>query len=123
MLVKVMKSKLHRGRVTDAALHYPGSIAIDEELMQQSGILPYEAVLVADLDNGNRLETYAVPADSGNPATEAARQAIVACIRESCGVPLAEALQLQARHSAGFMSSRFCREGMIGTEAVKIMKV
>lgn len=66
MLVKVMKSKLHRGRVTDAALHYPGSIAIDEELMRQSGILCYEAVLVADLDNGNRIETYAVPAEPGS---------------------------------------------------------
>jgi len=65
MLVKVLKSKLHRARVTEAKLHYPGSIEIDEGLMQAAGILPYEAVLVADLNNGNRLETYAVPGEKG----------------------------------------------------------
>jgi aspartate 1-decarboxylase len=67
MLVKVLKGKLHRANVTDARLHYPGSIEIDSTLMAAAGILPYESVLVADLNNGNRLETYAVPAqaDSG----------------------------------------------------------
>lgn len=61
--------------------------------------------------------------DSGNPATEAARKAIMDCIRESCGVSLSEALIVQSKHSAGFMSSRFCREGIIGTECAKIMNV
>lgn len=67
MLVKVLKGKLHRATVTDAKLHYPGSIEIDSTLMVAAGILPYESVLVADLNNGSRLETYAVPAqaDSG----------------------------------------------------------
>jgi aspartate 1-decarboxylase len=67
MFVKLMKSKLHRATVTETRLHYPGSIAIDSVLMKASGILPYESVLVADLNNGNRLETYVVPeeADSG----------------------------------------------------------
>jgi aspartate 1-decarboxylase len=65
MLIKILKSKLHRARVTDAKLHYPGSIAIDEDLMKASGIVPYEAVVVADLNNGNRLETYAVPGEPG----------------------------------------------------------
>ena len=64
MFVKVLKSKLHRATVTDAKLHYPGSIAIDSKLMEAAGILPYESVLVADLNNGNRLETYAVPAEA-----------------------------------------------------------
>jgi len=58
----MLKSKLHRATVTDTKLHYPGSIAIDSELMEAAGILPYELVLVADLDNGSRLETYVVPA-------------------------------------------------------------
>ena len=66
MLLKVLKSKLHRARVTDAKLHYPGSIAIDSALMEAAGILPYESVLVADVDNGNRLETYVVPAPAGS---------------------------------------------------------
>jgi len=66
MFVKVLKSKLHRATVTDAKLHYAGSIAIDSELMEAADILPYESVLIADLTNGNRLETYAVPAEANS---------------------------------------------------------
>ncbi len=66
MLIKVLKSKLHRARVTDSKLHYPGSIEIDENLMWAAGIVPYEAVAVADVNNGNRLETYAVPGEPGS---------------------------------------------------------
>lgn len=66
MLIKVLKSKLHRGRVSEAKLHYPGSIEIDENLMWAAGIVPYEAVTVADVNNGNRLETYAVPGEPGS---------------------------------------------------------
>jgi aspartate 1-decarboxylase len=66
MLVKILKSKLHRATVTDTKLHYPGSIAIDSALMEAAGILPYESVLVADINNGNRLETYVVPAETGS---------------------------------------------------------
>ena len=64
MFVKLLKSKLHRARVTDAKLDYPGSIAIDSALIEAAGLLPYESVLVADLNNGNRLETYVVPAEA-----------------------------------------------------------
>ncbi len=66
MFVKVLKSKLHRGVVTEAKLHYPGSIAIDESLMEAAGLARYEAVLVADLNNGNRVQTYVVPAPAGS---------------------------------------------------------
>lgn len=66
MFVKALKSKLHCATVTDAKLHYPGSIAIDSALMEAAGILQYESVLVADLNNGNRLETYAVPEQAGS---------------------------------------------------------
>jgi aspartate 1-decarboxylase len=58
----MLKSKLHRARVTETRLDYPGSILIDEKLMKAAGILPYEGVMIADLNNGNRMETYAVPA-------------------------------------------------------------
>ena len=61
-----MKSKLHRATVTDAKLHYPGSLAIDADLMKQAGIVPYESVIVADLNNGSRLETYAIEAQAGS---------------------------------------------------------
>jgi aspartate 1-decarboxylase len=64
MLIKVLKSKLHRATVTEAKLNYPGSIEIDSALIEAAGIMPYESVLVADLNNGNRLETYVVPAEA-----------------------------------------------------------
>ncbi len=66
MFVKILKSKLHNATVTDTKLHYPGSIAIDSALMDAVGILPYESVLIADSNNGNRLETYAVPAEANS---------------------------------------------------------
>lgn len=62
MFLKILKSKLHRARVTETRLHYPGSILIDSALMKAAGILPYESVLIADLNNGSRIETYALPA-------------------------------------------------------------
>jgi len=69
-----------------------------------------------------------IPADvgvsaSGSPATEAARTAIMHSIRDSCGVPLAEALDVQAGHSADFSVTSFCREGSIGAERQKTMMV
>jgi len=66
MLIKILKSKLHRARVTETRLNYPGSILIDAALMKAAGILPYEGVLIADLNNGNRVETYAVPAPANS---------------------------------------------------------
>ena len=66
MLVKLLKAKLHRATVTDVKLDYPGSIEVDSELMEKAGISTYESVLVADLNNGNRLETYVIPAEPGS---------------------------------------------------------
>jgi aspartate 1-decarboxylase len=63
MFVKLLKSKIHRARVTASKLDYPGSIEIDSELMNACNLLPYEEVLIADLNNGNRLTTYVVPAE------------------------------------------------------------
>lgn len=61
----LLKSKIHRATVTDADLHYVGSITIDEDLLKASDILPYEKVQVVDIDNGNRLETYAIAGPAG----------------------------------------------------------
>ena len=66
MLLKILKSKLHRARVTETKLHYAGSVAVDSELMEAVGLVPYESVMIADLNNGNRLETYVVPAEAGS---------------------------------------------------------
>ena len=57
---RMMKSKIHRARVTDANLDYVGSVSIDAELMELADILPFEQVTVLDIDNGARFETYAI---------------------------------------------------------------
>jgi len=66
MFVKVLKAKIHRATVTGTELHYPGSIAIDSDLLEAAGIYPYEAVLVADVTSGTRVETYVVSAEAGS---------------------------------------------------------
>ncbi len=62
----LLKSKLHRARITDCSINYIGSIGIDEALMEAADIIPYEKVLIADINNGNRLETYAIPTPRGS---------------------------------------------------------
>lgn len=65
MTLTLLKSKLHRLRVTEAELYYEGSISIDEELLRTAGILAYEKVQVVNVNNGARLETYTIPAPAG----------------------------------------------------------
>src|SRR5688572_14005777 len=62
----MMKSKIHRATVTDANLHYQGSITIDEHLMKAADLLPNEQVHVVDVDNGSRFETYVIPGEGGS---------------------------------------------------------
>ena len=66
MLLTLCKSKLHRAVVTQAALHYEGSIAIDARLMEAADIQPFERVQVVDIANGARFETYAVAGEPGS---------------------------------------------------------
>ncbi|MGB3774431.1 MAG: aspartate 1-decarboxylase [Leeuwenhoekiella sp.] len=61
MLVNVVKSKIHRVKVTGAELHYIGSITIDEDLMEAANIIEGERVQIVNITNGERLETYAIP--------------------------------------------------------------
>lgn len=56
----MLKSKIHRATVTDADLHYEGSISIDEKLMEEAKLLPYEKVAIYDIDNGERFTTYVI---------------------------------------------------------------
>jgi len=62
----MLKSKIHRARVTDSDLHYVGSITIDPDLLEASDILEYEMVAVVDVDNGARFETYTIPGERGS---------------------------------------------------------
>jgi len=63
MLRTLLKSKIHRARVTRADLHYEGSISIDAALMKAADLVPHEHVHVWNVTNGKRFETYAIPAE------------------------------------------------------------
>ena len=65
MMRTFFKSKIHRARVTEANLYYEGSFTIDEELMEEADILPYEKVSVVNINNGERFETYVIPGKKG----------------------------------------------------------
>jgi aspartate 1-decarboxylase len=66
MLIKLLKAKIHNATVTMTDANYHGSITIDRDLLAASGLLPNEAVIVADCENGNRFETYVIPGDQGS---------------------------------------------------------
>jgi aspartate 1-decarboxylase len=62
----MLRAKIHRAIVTDANVNYEGSIAIDEKLMELTGILEYEQVQIYDIANGNRFVTYTIKAPTGS---------------------------------------------------------
>lgn len=66
MLRTMMKSKIHRATVTQADLHYVGSVTVDQNLLDASNILPGELVHIVDIDNGARLETYTIAGERGS---------------------------------------------------------
>ncbi|MBM3705602.1 MAG: aspartate 1-decarboxylase [Actinobacteria bacterium] len=66
MFLNILKSKIHRATVTDAQIHYTGSITIDSLLMQRAGLLPFEKVLVVCVESGERLETYVIEGERGS---------------------------------------------------------
>ena len=66
MLTKLLKAKIHHATVTQTDVNYHGSITIDENLLRASGLLPNEAVVVADCENGNRFETYIIRGEAGS---------------------------------------------------------
>jgi aspartate 1-decarboxylase len=65
MVRTMLKSKIHRARVTDANLEYEGSLTIDENLMKAADILPFEQIKVYNISNGARFDTYAIPGEPG----------------------------------------------------------
>lgn len=66
MLIEVLKSKIHRATITQADIHYIGSIAIDENLMEAANLIEYEKVHVLNINNGERLETYVIKGERGS---------------------------------------------------------
>jgi len=66
MLRVMLRSKIHRATVTDANINYEGSLTIDEQLLKAAGMLPYEQVMVSNLNNGERFETYVITGAAGS---------------------------------------------------------
>lgn len=74
---RMMKSKIHRARVTDANLNYVGSITLDTRLMAMADVREWEQVHVLDIDNGARFETYAIPGGPGEVCLNGAAARLV----------------------------------------------
>jgi aspartate 1-decarboxylase len=66
MMIEILKSKIHRVRVTEANLNYVGSITIDEDLMDAANLIENEKVQVVNINNGERLETYVIKGERGS---------------------------------------------------------
>jgi len=66
MEITLLRAKIHRATVTQADLNYVGSITIDSNLLRESGIMEYEKVEIADIDNGNRFETYVIAGEENS---------------------------------------------------------
>ena len=66
MILNMLKGKIHRATVVQAALDYVGSITVDEDLLDAAGILEYEKVHIVDVDNGQRFETYTIAGERGS---------------------------------------------------------
>ncbi len=81
MMIEILKSKIHRVKVTEANLNYIGSITIDEDLMDAAGLLENEKVQVLNLNNGERFDTYVIKGERGSGVIglngAAARKALV----------------------------------------------
>ena len=75
MVIEVLKSKIHRARVTQAELNYVGSITIDEDLIEAADIIPNEKVQIVNNNNGARFETYVIKGERGSG---------VVCLNGSC---------------------------------------
>ncbi|MGH1407538.1 MAG: aspartate 1-decarboxylase [Rhodomicrobiaceae bacterium] len=102
MQLNMLKAKLHRATVTFCDLDYEGSIAIDQDLLESAGILPFEQVDIYNITNGERLTTYAIPAERGSKefglngaaARKAARgDEIIVC--SYCSMPAEQARNYQ----------------------------
>ena len=91
MTIEVLKSKIHRVTVTEANLNYVGSVTIDEELLEAANILAGEKVQIVNVNNGERIETYAIRGERGRGQVclngAAARKAAVGDVESSSPTP------------------------------------
>jgi aspartate 1-decarboxylase len=66
MLLEVLRCKIHKAEVTHAQLDYEGSLGIDSAWLEATGMRPYERILIGNISNGNRFETYVIPEEAGS---------------------------------------------------------
>lgn len=98
MQIQLLKSKIHRIKITQAELHYVGSITIDEELMVAANIIENEKVQIVNINNGERLETYVIKGERGSgmvclngPAARKAQVGDVVIVISYCSMDFEEA--------------------------------
>ena len=102
MTIELLKSKIHRVKITQAELHYVGSITIDEDLMDAADIIENEKVQVVNINNGERLETYVIKGERGSgdiclngPAARKAQVGDVVIIISYCAMSKEEAKEYE----------------------------
>lgn len=98
MFIEVLKSKIHRVKITEAELHYVGSITIDEDLMDAADLIANEKVQIVNINNGERLETYVIKGERGSgqiclngPAARKAQVGDIIIIISYCSLDKEEA--------------------------------
>ena len=98
MLIEVLKSKIHRVKITEAELHYVGSVTIDEDLMDAANLVENEKVQIVNINNGERLETYVIKGVRGSgqiclngPAARKAQVGDIIIIISYCSIDQKEA--------------------------------
>lgn len=98
MQIQLLKSKIHRVKITQSELHYVGSITIDEDLMDAANIIENEKVQIVNINNGERLETYAIKGEGGSgmiclngPAARKAQVGDIIIIISYCSMGMEEA--------------------------------
>ena len=98
MLIEALKSKIHRVKITEAELHYVGSITIDQDLMDAANLVENEKVQIVNINNGERLETYVIKGVRGSgqiclngPAARKAQVGDIIIIISYCSIDQAEA--------------------------------
>ncbi|MEM0938631.1 MAG: aspartate 1-decarboxylase [Bacteroidota bacterium] len=98
MLIEVLKSKIHRVKITESELHYVGSITVDEDLMDAACLVENEKVQIVNINNGERLETYVIKGDRSSgqiclngPAARKVQVGDIIIIISYCTIDQAEA--------------------------------
>ncbi len=102
MQIEILKSKIHRVKVTQAELHYIGSITIDEDLMDAANMIANEKVQIVNIDNGERIETYVIKGERGSgqiclngPAARKVQIGDTIIIISYCSLPFEDAKQFE----------------------------